>query len=1527
MRVGITALVESSVFSSGATAAAFQLAILFKGLGHDTSFLSISAAAHDWWDDVHGLKGLWPVAHAAASPPPYDLIIDLHPGRLNDPASLIVPGTGRYVWFIREPAIFKDMEGCIYPIPLPKRIPSSLSAVWTWDLATPADIQYLELLTRRPVSIIPFYWSSLVVDAHLKAVGLNSWSQTAQQQPWHVHVAETNQKIASSCVLPMTILKAVEDTAALELSSIHIHNSQHLENNEYFKGNTAKHTAGKTPRSFEARQRCIDWIMHPRSMILSHIRFLPLRYSHLEALWAGIPLVHNAEGLRRFGGALARFSYEGNSITGAVDAVRRVGSAAPTEFQEWHSAVKEQIRDHFKIERIEVLLAIQEALSRLAAVAPAPAAAAATQAKPLTIAFDGMWDDFNPEHNFLTLLLEAAGFKVVGVQASAATASPDLYVFGPLAPNGRLTFPAAVPKIFLTGENVPPQDHPDIFLNIGFQDPSDQGGLPNCIRFPLWAMYIDWFGADPKKYRNPGLVQLQDTLKVHEGTAKRDKFAAFVVSNPMNEERGRAFDTLSAYKHVDSAGRYKKNISVDLGGGRGGGGGEAAKIAFYRDYRFALTYENSKRAGYITEKLFHAKVAGCVPIYCGAPDVARDFDPAGFVHVGCEEELVAAVRRLEEDPAAFEAAAAIPALTVAKAEELRRIMARITRTIVGKLLGDDAAGRVPEVLGVAPLPQPQQQPLPQSQPQRIKQDYIIYATYLSANFTQFLPYWYNSAAACLRPDDKIRIYIAADVDEAQAQAAAPQAEIRRVPTEAPPAFPDFWAQAHYGWKLWVWRDLATEGSLVVYSDCGSIILHRPLEALIHADTVGACVYNDREQFNYQWCQPTFSQALNVSPEELQATQAFAGAFIFDGSNETTHRLLEDCWNWAQRREVLAGPKWAGVRPDGKRFGHRHDQSILSILSARAGLPRRTLQDDYTHISLEAARSEGKAFYFHRGVLPQAEREALSPKAVKQPLPAIVINLDRRKDRLESFRAAHSDLEFERLSAYDGCALRLTPEIHRLFRPNDFFWKKAVLGCAMSHLAVWQKVAEATKPYLILEDDARLAPGWQKALQDALQAVPVDYDVLYLGGILPPNRAGFDQVKEQVAPGVCRVAQNKMFGQPEPTRYFHFCNYSYVLTPAAARKILNRIIQRDGFYTSADHMICNQVDLLNLYFVDPLPAGCSQDTDPAYTASQFNNFSRVDTFDSDLWTNDERWSAEERSAFKEYVPLDIGAALREEGEAWFSFDPNTAAMLEYKWLHSILNVPSQAEPLEAALKDPSPDATFIVARPHIDRAVQILTKYNELGHKFRVIHLSDEYCSDSIAWYGLSNCTVVYRNYARAGLPGNAKVIPLGYWRVSAAGDISSADRPLLWSFHGCSWAGRVRDISYLVSQMSGAGDERYSVKLLDEWRSSQMTPEAEYRDILRSSKFVLCPRGNNPETFRLYEALEAGAVPLYVRSDGDEEFWNWIRAKIPLMNIKDYEAAAKMLKILGQAQRQEQMYDRYRRGVLDAWDAWKKELA
>ena len=35
-----------------------------------------------------------------------------------------------------------------------------------------------------------------------------------------------------------------------------------------------------------------------------------------------------------------------------------------------------------------------------------------------------------------------------------------------------------------------------------------------------------------------------------------------------------------------------------------------------------------------------------------------------------------------------------------------------------------------------------------------------------------------------------------------------------------------------------------------------------------------------------------------------------------------------------------------------------------------------------------------------------------------------------------------------------------------------------------------------------------------------------------------------------------------------------------------------------------------------------------------------------------------------------------------------------------------------------------------------------------------------------------------------------------------------------------------------------------------------------YRDVLLSSVFTLCPTGHSPETFRLFEAAEAGSIPI-----------------------------------------------------------------
>eukprot|EP01041_Mallomonas_annulata_P004041 gene4041-8045_t len=55
-----------------------------------------------------------------------------------------------------------------------------------------------------------------------------------------------------------------------------------------------------------------------------------------------------------------------------------------------------------------------------------------------------------------------------------------------------------------------------------------------------------------------------------------------------------------------------------------------------------------------------------------------------------------------------------------------------------------------------------------------------------------------------------------------------------------------------------------------------------------------------------------------------------------------------------------------------------------------------------------------------------------------------------------------------------------------------------------------------------------------------------------------------------------------------------------------------------------------------------------------------------------------------------------------------------------------------------------------------------------------------------------------------------------------------------------------------------------------------------YSDVMKNTVFVPCPSGNNPETFRHYEALESGAIPVFVHkpsttADDDRHFlteWN-----------------------------------------------------
>jgi hypothetical protein len=183
------------------------------------------------------------------------------------------------------------------------------------------------------------------------------------------------------------------------------------------------------------------------------------------------------------------------------------------------------------------------------------------------------------------------------------------------------------------------------------------------------------------------------------------------------------------------------------------------------------------------------------------------------------------------------------------------------------------------------------------------------------------------------------------------------------------------------------------------------------------------------------------------------------------------------------------------------------------------------------------------------------------------------------------------------------------------------------------------------------------------------------------------------------------------------------------------------------------------------------------------------------------------------------------------------------------------------------------------------------------------------------------CQKVIRNYARDNLDAKVHVLPLGY-SISppATGTLipQLKERPFVWGFHGTAWSNREELMKPLMDV------KPHSCRFLKEWNDKNMTGPNDYQQMLMQSQCVPIPRGNNVETFRLYEVLEHGAIPLYVRLEGgaDRVYWKWLREHLHLMEIASWDKVPAILELFRKYPEKAEMY---RAGLLTQWRAWKEE--
>jgi GR25 family glycosyltransferase involved in LPS biosynthesis len=223
-----------------------------------------------------------------------------------------------------------------------------------------------------------------------------------------------------------------------------------------------------------------------------------------------------------------------------------------------------------------------------------------------------------------------------------------------------------------------------------------------------------------------------------------------------------------------------------------------------------------------------------------------------------------------------------------------------------------------------------------------------------------------------------------------------------------------------------------------------------------------------------------------------------------------------------------------------------------------------------------------------------ENDGLYLLNITPTVPIRVINLERRLDRWQSIDKALREKGIKhhtRFNAVDGTKIAMNNFIKNLFRNNDFNYRQGVVGCALSHIQLWQELLNSKDDYMvILEDDIELADDFESKLNVALHHMHQHpyIDLNFLGYFYwkgKPEKSN-------------NYPEMKLINIPEYMGGF----YGYVISKPCAMKLLH-IMKFKGVQNGIDrfaHIHFNKMVVVNcephIVHSDYATGGNSKDSD-------------------------------------------------------------------------------------------------------------------------------------------------------------------------------------------------------------------------------------------------------------------------------------------------------------------------------------------
>ncbi len=185
------------------------------------------------------------------------------------------------------------------------------------------NITYMQTFFKNEnVKCVPYLWDSIFIDYQIKnSIYKNQEINFASINDKSFLIMEPNMFFSKNCILPLFIVEAFEQKYPNLMKGCHVLCADNLANNDYFIKLILQMDIYKRKEflKIQNREYLINSIHNYGSIIVSHQHDNALNYLYFEALYLGLPLLHNSEEISEYG-----YYYPENDIEIALKQLKKI---------------------------------------------------------------------------------------------------------------------------------------------------------------------------------------------------------------------------------------------------------------------------------------------------------------------------------------------------------------------------------------------------------------------------------------------------------------------------------------------------------------------------------------------------------------------------------------------------------------------------------------------------------------------------------------------------------------------------------------------------------------------------------------------------------------------------------------------------------------------------------------------------------------------------------------------------------------------------------------------------------------------------------------------------------------------------------------------------------------------------------------------------------------------------------------------------------------------------------------------------